>query len=620
MKKRFVDFRNVELCDGFWKTKYDITAINSMKSIVNRFEETGRFDAMRFNYLKKGKHIHIFYDSDVAKYIESVAYFIQKKPDGYKEEQKLIDNVIECMESAQREDGYLNSYHQQLDYENILKDRDHHELYCLGHMIEAAIAYNEATGKRKLLDIVERYCELVEKVFFIENSAPFDTPGHEEIELALYKLYHYTGNVHYRDMANGFIIRRGRKEDEQPAGWDTKYYAQDNAPFEFMEEIDGHCVRALYYCIAVADMCLDSCCPKYYAALERLYSDMVDRKMYITGGVGSTYGTESFTKPYDLPNMTAYSESCCAVAQILLAMRMRALKRCAKYGHLIERVMYNTLLSSTSLDGKAFFYVNPLEIALEDYHRQKSTPAKNREKLPITNRKEVFGCYCCPPNITRMIAKIGGVICFDDENCACIEQYISSLINSSYGMLKLDGEYAKTGLFRISSDDYCADRIFVRIPEWCHKIDVRLNGNSLESYECSNGYACFIVDKKFELELDFHIAPIFISSNPNVRANVGRVALTYGPIVYCIEGVDNGSRLNHISVSIDAVKHVVKKEDFHRFYTLEMDGFRDTDSEELYYDAEMYKAEQIVLKFIPYFAFANRGENDMLVWIRRRCF
>ncbi|MBQ8344762.1 MAG: glycoside hydrolase family 127 protein [Clostridia bacterium] len=617
MKKTdFVSFRQIDWKDGFWKNRCELNQTVSVQNVQKRFEETARFDAVRFNYLKNGKKLHIFYDSDAAKWIESVAYLLQKDRARFASEEAFVDELVDCMERAQREDGYLNSFHQQITPMDIFQIRGNHELYCLGHMIEAAVEYDRATGKGTLLAIVERYCDYVERVFLLEKSAAFETPGHEEIELALFKLYRYTGKEKYRTMAEHFLNRRGCKEDEQLIH-NNREYAQDDHPIREFTEANGHSVRALYLYSGMADMAYETGDAEIKAALDRLWEDMVTRKMYITGGVGSTYRGESFTVAYDLPNHTAYSESCCAIAFLMLAARMRRLERNARYGHLVERVLYNSLLSSSTLDGKGFFYENPLEIALEERDREVANEPSKRERLPITTRLEVFRCSCCPPNITRAFARLGDWICYDEDGYACVEQWMASEVQSAYGTLTLEGELAKTGVMTVSCENYKADRIMIRIPEWCRRMTVTSDGNEVSYERDEVGYAVVSVGASFRLTFDFHIAPTFVSANPKVRADVGRMALTYGPVVYCLEGVDNGSRLNRLSVSPDAVRSAKLYEDFHGLLSVELEGFCDKDQTALYFDAAEAELLPKQLKFIPYFSFANRGETDMLVWVRR---
>ena len=612
----FIPFQSVRLTDGFWKSRSDLNKNISLSNVRKRFEETGRFDALRFNYHKNGKKPHYFFDSDVAKWMEAVAYLLEQDPESMREHEALCEELIECMERAQRDDGYLNSEHQQIDPHLIFSNRDRHELYCAGHLIEAAIAYHKATGRDRFLKIMERYCDLIERVFLIENSAGFMTPGHEEIELALIKLYRHTQNEKYLRMARFFLEMRGNNEKDKPIYEDNRFGSQDDVDIRHLESANGHCVRALYLYSGVADLAAETDDALLFDNLEKVFADITNGKMYITGGVGSTPTTESFTVPFDLPNRTAYTESCCAVAMMMFASRMRRLSKQAKYGHLAERVLYNAMLSSTSLDGKSFFYENPLEIALEEYGREVAVPRRQHMRLPITERLEVFGCSCCPPNINRFFAHLGDYICVDEGNSICIEQYISAELNTPYGKLTITESYAKDGKARIVGCDYTTKSISLRIPEWCKALTVTLDGKSITP-EVRNGYAYVSVCKDFTLDLDFCISLSFVSANPMVRDNAGRMALMRGPVVYCIEGIDNGTRLNRIEVSTTALADAVEELDFHGLYSVSLPALRLKEKASLYFDADESATESIRIKCIPYFAFANRGKSDMQVWIRR---
>ncbi|MBQ7335095.1 MAG: glycoside hydrolase family 127 protein [Clostridia bacterium] len=614
---RFVPFSNVKLNRGFWKDRYELNKTVSVQNVRLRFEDSGRFDAMRFNYLKNGRKPHYFFDSDVAKWMEAVAYLIEKDPDSMRAHEALCEELIDCMEKAQRPDGYLNSEHQQIEPENIFKDRGHHELYCAGHLIEAAVAYHKATGRDRFLKIMERYCDCIERAFITEKTAAFVTPGHEEIELALYKLYRHTGNEKYKQMAEFFLINRGTDYVEYKNVSYNPYSAQDDVDIYHLKDANGHSVRALYLYSGIADMALENGDETLYQNLEQVFEDITERKMYITGGVGSTRVYEGFTVPYDLPNHTAYTESCCAIAMMLFASRMRRIARKAKYGHLMERVLYNSMLSSTSLDGKSFFYENPLEIALEEYDREVAALPKFRERLPITQRVEVFSCSCCPPNINRFFAELGSYICVEEGDSICVEQYISSDLKTAFGNLSIFEQYALDGKATLSSEDYTAGKITVRIPEWSRGVRAELNGKAVVPTIC-DGYAYFEVEKNFTLALDFCIAPMFVAANPRIRADVGRVALVRGPVVYCLEKADNGAHLNQITVDTADLEKVVVTDDFHHLYSISMPAYRDALQDRLYFAAEEAKSTPVTVKFIPYFAFANRGESDMLVWVRKK--
>ncbi len=613
---RFVPFSKVKLENGFWHDRYQLNKQVSMENVRKRFEESGRFDALRFNFHKNGHRPHYYYDSDVAKWMEGVAYLYEKDPASMESHIALCEELIDCMEKAQRPDGYLNSEHQQIEPELIFRHRERHELYCAGHLIEAAVAYHKATGRDRFLRIMERYCDCIERAFITEKTAGFTTPGHEEIETALFTLYRHTGNQKYRTMAEFFLENRGRTELTDRTDEAMRKDIQDDVDIRHLREANGHCVRALYLYAGIADMAKENGDESLLANLESVLEDITKRKMYITGGVGATPRSESFTVPYDLPNCTAYSESCSAIAMMRFASRMRAMKKDAKYGHLMERVLYNVLLSSTSLDGKAFFYENPLEIALEEYGREVAVPKPRREHLPITQRVEVFGCSCCPPNINRFFGELESYLAVEDTDGLSIEQYIPSTLSTTFGRVGIEGNYAVDGRVRIFSEDYTAKTLFLRIPEWCREATVLQNGVEVSPALC-NGYLALSVDESFALELDFHIAPRFVCANANVRANVGRMALTYGPVVYCLEGVDNGARLNQISLSPDAIRDAVLTSDFHGLLSISLPALRDVASDALYADATDATSTPVTAKFIPYFAFANRGESDMLVWARR---
>lgn len=619
----FVPFSSVTLGGGFWHDRYDLNKYTSLNNVRKRFEESGRFDALRFNYLKTGNKPHYFFDSDAAKWIEGVAYLAEKDPDAMRDHLALCEELIDCMERAQRPNGYLNSEHQQIDPDLIFKVRDRHELYCAGHLIEAAIAYHKATGKDRFLRIMERYCDCIERAFITEKTANFVTPGHEEIELALFKLYRHTGTEKYKRMAEFFLNNRGLVEEamvyrNDSCGESNRYGTQDDVDIRHLQDANGHCVRAVYLYTGIADMALENKDETLLHNLDSVFDDIYTRKMYITGGIGSTRATESFTVPYDLPNHTAYNESCCAIALIRFGARMRAMSKRAKYGHMTERILYNNLLSSTSLDGKAFFYENPLEIAREEYGRETAVVPSRRERLPITQRVEVFSCSCCPPNINRFFGELGSYLFVEDTDGVCIEQYVSADVETTFGNLKIREQYALDGKAAISSDDYRSNTLSVRLPEWSRSFTATLNGQRVTP-TIKDGYAYFTVGKSFALSLDFHVTLQFVAANPLVRADAGRVALTYGPTVYCLEGADNGAHLNQISINVsaDTLERATREIGFHKMYTFTLPAMRDAADTRLYADALQATGTPITATFIPYFAFANRGESDMLVWIRR---
>lgn len=614
---RFIPFEQVDLDHGFWQQRYELNKTVSMQNVRKRFEESGRFDALRFNFLKTGRRPQIFLDSDAAKWMEAVAYLSVKDPETMREHLALCEELIDCMEKAQRPDGYLNSTHQQLTPELIFQVRNNHELYCAGHLIEAAIAYHKATGKDRFLQIVERYCDCIYRAFLLEKTAAFITPGHEEIELALIALYRHTKKPVYLEMAKFFLEQRGTNPDEQYIYDGNRFGSQDDTDIRHLCDANGHCVRALYFYSGIADLAAETQDEQLLSNLQSVFTDIFTHKMYLTGGVGSTYRTESFTVAYDLPNRTAYNESCAAIALILFACRMREMDADARYGAVVERVLYNAFLSSTSLDGKSFFYENPLEIALAEYGREVSVPNKIWEHLPLKQRREVFECSCCPPNINRFLGQFERFLALEEDGHLTLEQYVSATIHSVYGTVQISEQYATEGTVTICSNDYSASQICLRIPTWSTSLTATQNGVPITP-EVRNGYVYFSVTSAFQLALDFGIRPIFFAANPRVRADAGKVALTYGPLVMCLEGADNGENLFQLSVNpSDLVNATVEVDPLSGLRRITMPAYREMETSELYFRFPVGKPQALSATFIPYFSFANRGETDMAVWIRK---
>ncbi len=612
--RKTMNSNEIELTEGFWHDIYERNASVSIYSVQKRFEESGRFEALRFTHNEKSDTpLHFFFDSDVAKWIEAVGYLLSADRERYAELEDFCDKLIDSIEKNQREDGYFNSYFQQLSPNEVFTNRDMHELYCMGHFIEAAVVYDRAIGKHKLLNIAERMAECIEKVFVNDDSAPYKTGGHEEIEIALLRLYDYTENKKYLSMAEHFINERGaNKKDRQKElnPWVNEYYQQDNAAARDMQEADGHAVRACYYYTAMAELAYKTGDRELAAACKRLYENIVNKKMYITGGVGSSRMGESFVSEYILPNNTAYSESCAAIAMMLFCRNMLKLEHSSKYSDTIERIMYNGFLSSTSLDGKAFFYENPLEINLAERNTEKSVVWAYRQKYPVAERLEIFDCSCCPPNINRTTADIASYAYFKTDNRLYIEQFMSSKVKK-YG-LTIETKYPNEDTIKITGNGYPYDKISVRIPSWCDEYEF-----SREA-QLENGYATFDVNTDFEITLTYKQKVRFIYSNTRVFSNIGKVAVTCGPVVYCLEGIDNGGTLSDIFIDTNAV---TKREapSLCGLCELVCEGIRFKNTDALYSDKKPEKIPQ-KLRLIPYFAFANRGKQNMQVWINELNF
>ncbi len=605
---------DVKLTDGFWKKRFDLNAEVSVYAVKKVFEESGRFNALRF--VEGNKNIHFYYDSDVAKWMEAVAYLLAHDRKKYADLEDFCDELIDSISEHQREDGYYNSYFLQIAPEKIFTDRNLHELYCMGHLIEAAIAYDKYTGKSKFLELAKKMVECIKKVFILDKSAPFTTGGHEEIELALFALYEHTKNEEYKQIAEFFINERGNNELDKNNVIVTTYNIQDNAPARELVSADGHAVRATYYYCGMADMARISNDEGLKKACLTLFDDIVNRKMFITGGIGSARWGETFTSAYDLPNLTAYSESCAAIGLVFFCYRLQLLGIDGRYSDVIERVLYNGFLSSTSLDGKSFFYENPLEVCRKEKGKEVSTPDNLKIVLPIWRRQEVFSCSCCPPNINRFVSSIEKLIYSATDEGVYVNQFMGSEL-SGYG-LSLKTKYPEDGKVEIIGKGYKYKKLFVRIPAWCGKYALSVDGKEIEP-QLRKGYAELDVDKDFTVKLEMEMKPTFMEANPRVRDDAGKVCMTYGPVVYCIEEVDNGADLFSISADTSGKDlYAIKSDEYNGLPVIYGNGERKVVGNDNPLYARSYPTKDVKLRYIPYHAFANREESDMLVWINAK--
>ncbi len=597
-----IDCKNIKINGGFWKIKQDMVNDITLKSVYERFKETHRFDALDCTWKEGDPDMpHVFWDSDIAKWIESVGYDLYF----YENDElvKIVDEAVEKIIKNRDENGYYNSHF--LVTGERFTERNEHELYCAGHLMEAAVAYYNATGKRALLDVMCKYADYIEKVFIEEESAEFMTPGHPEIELALVKLYEVTGEKRYLEMSKFFIDNHGAntKDKELYRGCNL-LYNQDERPLRERDTADGHCVRALYLLAGAADIAYLYDDKELFEAAERCFENVVNKRMYITGATGSTCHGESFTIDYDLPNRDAYAETCAAISLAFFANRMIRLNADSKYADAVEKVMYNGALSGISMDGKGFFYENPLEIDVDFNNVHPCTDGGRR--YPITQRKEVFDCSCCPPNITRFIAGVGEYMYSYNEDTLFVHQYIESQMDFENTKVAQKTSYPSNGEVVITLENNHKDFVALRIPGWCKDFTVN------KEYTLQKGYIYIKTTVNDEIKINFQMPVRFISANKRVHTNSGRVALMRGPVVYCLEGMDNGKDLSGLRVDIKGKTQIVDGE----FLVPDIiaEGFKETENENLYFDATDEYVETS-LKFIPYYAYANRGETDMLVWV-----
>ncbi len=618
-----VSFRNLTVTDGFWKEKQDLFRHVTVDAVYDRFEETGRFEALKFNW-KKGmpNQPHIFWESDVTKWIEGVAYFLQKQRDPDLEAK--VDELVARMQKTQEENGYLNAYFTVVEPEARFTRRTDHELYCAGHLIEGAIAYAQATGKTAMLKVAEKYADLIDRVFRIEHSAAFDTPGHEEIELALMKLYEYTGEERYKLLAEYFINTRGTSPRDSTYDFTDQEHMQSHKPVRMQKTAEGHSVRALYLYSGMADMARLEKDEELARTCKTLFDNITKRRMYVTGGIGSTCRGESFTFDFDLPEYTAYNETCASIALALFCRRMWLIEADSRYADCAERAIYNTVLGGISLSGDRFFYENPMSADPRRNAFNDSRPEGLKEHLPILDRVKVFGCSCCPPNLLRIVGSIADYMYSTSGNTIYAHCYMNAEgtveLNGKEIMLKQETNYPYEGIVSIENKTEGNHTIALRIPGWAGQAVITVNGEKA-AYEVVKGYAYLTRDWKAgdQVVLELPMQVKVVEANPQVRDVSGRGAVTRGPLVYCAEGLDNGdrplrdiriSRTNRFTVNTELVAGTAMP-------VIRTEGYVRKEIEELYQDTAI-EEERIELKLIPYFAWTNRGITEMTTWFLLR--
>lgn len=601
-----IPFTDVSITGGYWHERQRINREVTEQAVYDRFAESGRFDALKCEWKEGDPNLpHIFWDSDVAKWIEGAAYLLETEQNDTAVE--IIETVIDRIIEHRDEHGYFNSHFLVTEQDKRFQMRDCHELYCAGHLIEAAVAYYHATGKDRFLKVMCKFADYIEQVFKIEKSAAFTTPGHPELELALMKLAEATGEQRYADLAKFFIDEHGCHPEETTYAWAHGMYNQDEMPIRERSTAEGHSVRALYLMSGAADVAYAYHDDELKAACERVFENIVNRRMYVTGGVGSTHLGEAFTVDYDLPNRTAYAETCAAISLAMFAGRMLRFGADSKYADIVERTIYNGVMSGVSMDGKAFFYENPLEIDPDFNNVNTSTEMK--ERLPITQRLELFECSCCPPNILRFVASIGGYAYGEDDDIVYIHQYVDSTLSTEGSKLTVNTRYPADGTIcvNVESDK---KQLALRIPGWCKSFTLN------REYTLKNGYAYVNLDKSGEIVLELAMPVCLIAANRKVHASAGRVAVMRGPVVYCAEGVDNGSDLATIAIDKNAEFTVTEGEFL--LPNLTTTATRPQASEALYEEVCEQADEELPLTLIPYYAFANRGESAMQVWLLKK--
>lgn len=633
-----VPFNQVELTDGFWKdrikTELEVTvpfSIEQSAPAVDRFRKCADYLAGKSSELPM---THRFISSDLYKVMEGVAYAIMQEPN--KEFEAFMDSTIDLIAASQQEDGYLYISHicgnpnvgemGEKPYSWVVHS---HELYNVGHLYEAAVAYYQATGKRKLLDVAIKNADHINRAFFegdpgYNGGVPVNqAPGHEEIELALCKLYRATGNGKYLDMAKKFLEIRGVTYIPEGEGTSSATYAQQHLPVAEQTEAVGHAVRAAYLYTAMAQVDALTGKTDYRKALDAIWKNLVTTRMHITGGLGATAGIEGFGAPYYLPNDVAYNETCAAVANVFFNHGMFLAEKDAAFMDIAELSLFNNALAGVNLEGNRFFYVNPLE-----------ADGEHRFNHGNAGRAPWFGCACCPPNISRLILQISGYMYAYSEDEIYLTLYGGSkttvpLAKTAVGLVQTSG-YPFDGKVRleVNPEKKTSFKLKMRIPVWAGSSEfapgglyrysdsskalpatVTVNGEAV-AYSMDNGFA--VIERKWSegdvVELDLPMQERFVTCDERVEANKGATAVVRGPIVYCAEEIDNAGKIQNLAMSDGPV------------------GARSIDDGLLSglveisvpgeYRQDNGETEATTIRLIPYYAWSNRGDNmSMKVWL-----
>lgn len=586
-----VDFSEVTISDTFWTPRLNNNARNTLTACIRFCESSGRIQNFISTAKGEGPHTNSSYDdSDVYKVIEGISYNLVNTPDA--ELESKADEWIDLIAAAQQEDGYLGTYYTHVAPQDRWNDMNGHEMYCAGHLLEAGIAYNKATGKDKLLKVAQRMVSHMISTFGPDKRDW--VPGHEEVELALVKLYEETQDKEYLDFAYWLLEERGhgngRANVRENQMWSyPTYQVQDKLPARELTTIHGHAVRAMYLFCGMSD--LASYMPEsgYLEALDRLWNDVVGTRMYITGGIGVSYGSsfataEGFAAPYELPNYEAYCETCASIGMVLWNHRMGEWKGESKYEDIVERCLYNGVLSGINIDGSRFFYVNPL--ASHGTH----------------HRENWFACSCCPTNICRLIPSIGNYVYGTSNNTVWVNQYIGNEATFKVGRrnvkVSMESEYPWKGNVSLTFRSSFMGDIRLRIPGWCKEFSLMKNGDSI-NYDVDRGYA--VLSGKWKsgdcISIRMNMPVEIVAADPQVKADEGLRAVQRGPIIYCAEEVDNKDNFFDIRLYEGQQWEVKRTPNLGDVCMLESE------------------CEGTPVRLIPYYSWDNREACEMKIWL-----
>ena len=624
-----VTFTQVKLDDHFWLPRIETNRTVTIPASFARCENTGRVKNFEMAAVRSGKFCtkFPFDDTDIYKTIEGASYSMAVHPDVKLD--KYVDSLITVVGKAQEPDGYLYTArtidplhpHPWSGPERWVKENElSHELYNSGHMFEAASAHFMATGKRNFLDIALRNADLLIKTF--GPGKRHVAPGHEIVEMGLVRLYRITGKKDYLDLAKFFIDERGRREYDKKGTdeWKNGMYWQDDKQVVDQTEAEGHAVRAMYLYAGMADVAALTGDKQYMEAIDRIWNNMVSKKIYVQGGIGAVPAGERFGADYELPNATAYNETCASIGEVFWNQRMFLLHGDSRYIDLLEKVLYNGLISGVGLDGKSFFYTNAMQVTNGFTH-----PALER------GRSGWFECSCCPTNMVRFLPSLPGYIYAQKDNNVFVNLFIAGsanlLVNDRKVSITQHNNYPWSGLlsFTVEPASPAVFALRIRIPGWIRseaipsdlyafenkssaKINVKLNGQPVK-YHMENGYAVISREwrKGDELQLDLPMEVKKVIAHKALNDNKDKIALQRGPMIYCAEWKDNEGSLSNLIIPKDAVFQPQNKEGL-------LNGVTVLQGEVMRKDSLEKGVKKVMLTAIPYYSWANRGKGEMMIW------
>lgn len=628
MGRREIPVNRVRITDAFWSPRQrlmtDVTIPYMEKILRDEVEGAEKSNAITNFKMASGEVTGEFYgmvfqDSDVYKWLEAAAYSLQLKSDQALE--KRVDEVVDLIGRCQQADGYINTYFTVKEKENRWKNLlECHELYCAGHLIEAAVALHEAAGKDKLLEIAIRFADHICEKFKREDGIP----GHQEIEIALMRLYHTTKNEKYKSMAARFLDLRGQDPEwfkrHTPPHPETHYggydidptdtaYNQSDVPVRKQTVARGHAVRQMYMLTAMADVASETGDTEMISACEKMFENITQKQMYITGAIGATPIHESFTVDYDLPSDRCYGETCASVAMAFFAHNMLSIKPDGKYADILELELYNAALSGMQLDGKRFFYVNPLSV-----DTRVSGIVKGYEHA-LAERPAWHACACCPPNLARLIASLGKYLFSEEEDALYSHLLIGCVADTKFGKIRVESKYPWEGYVKYEFSENASFSLNVRVPVFCENFEVKINGKG-EKHPIKNGYAC--IQRQWQsgdcAEIIFHMPIYRMHADSRIRDAAGKVAIKRGPIVYCMEAADHKHELASLILPQNAEIKARPSESLSGMIELIAEGKAQAIPNRLY--CADLSFEPTTIRLIPYFAWSNREKGDMRVWIR----